>query len=387
MEKVRVCIIGAGQMANRVHYPSLASFEDVEMAAICDIDEARLHETAQRWGIGQTFVDYRQMVEAVQPDAVYAIGQPHLMYDIWVWCLQQGCNLYIEKPMGLTLHQAQMLAHLAAVGDVVTQVSHQRRSSPLLQLAYQECTARGPVTHAVCEFYKYAPESTFGPRDHMMDDGVHAIDTLRWMCGGEVLGVESRCRRIGVPDINWIGATLYFDNGSVGYLLNSWVSGRRVFRVEMHAPGIAVDAEVEGAAWVYADGDYDGKRFDAQEVAGSEELFVYGGFQAKHREFVDVLRGRTQRTSSPFSDTVKTMEVAELILAQALMESGRARLRRHPAGHGNRSVTDGQYWSSSESSNAAQGDHAASSQSGGHARARVAPAPIGDKRGRGADLG
>ena len=130
----------------------------------------------------------------------------------------------------------------------------------------------------------------------MMDDGVHAIDTLRWMCGGEVVGVESRCRRIGVPDINWIGATLYFDNGSVGYLLNSWVSGRRVFRVEMHAPGIAVDAEVEGAAWVYADGDYEGKRFDAKEVAGSDELFVYGGFQAKHREFIDVLRGRAERT-------------------------------------------------------------------------------------------
>jgi virulence factor len=153
----------------------------------------------------------------------------------------------------------------------------------------------------------------------MMDDGVHAIDTLRWICGGEVVGVESRCRRIGVPDINWIGATLYFENGSVGYLLNSWVSGRRVFRVEMHALGIAVDAEVEGTARIYADGDYEGKRFDAKEVAGSDELFVYGGFQAKHREFIDVLRCRADRPSSPFSDTVKTMEVAETILAQALL--------------------------------------------------------------------
>jgi virulence factor len=310
-------------MANRVHYPSLASFEDVEIVAACDIDEQRLGETALQWGIPQTFADYREMVQSVQPDAVYAIGQPHAMYDIWVWCLNQGCNLYIEKPMGLTLHQAQMLAYLAAEHEAVTQVSHQRRSSPLLQLAYAECLERGPITHAVCEFYKCAPEAMFGARDHMMDDGVHAIDTLRWMCGGAVTGVESRCRRIGVPDINWIGATLEFDNGSVGYLLNSWVSGRRVFRVEMHAPGIAVDAEVEGAAWIYAGGDYDGKRFEATEVAGSDELFVYGGFQAKHREFIDVLRGRAERTSSPFSDTVKTMEVAETILAQDLLRGRR----------------------------------------------------------------
>ncbi len=307
-------------MANRRHYPSLASFEDVEIVAACDIDKFRLHETSERWGIRQTFVDYREMVQSVQPDAVYAIGQPHLMYDIWLWCLSQGCNLFIEKPMGLTLHQARLLAHLAAEQGAVTQVSHQRRSSPLLQMGYRECRARGPITHAVCEFYKCAPEAMLGARDHMMDDGVHAIDTLRWMCGGEVVGVESRCRRIGVPDINWIGATLYFDNGSVGYLLNSWVSGRRVFRVEMHAPRISVDAEVEGTAWVYADGDYEGKRFDAKEVAGSDELFVYGGFQAKHREFIDVLEGRAERTSSPFSDVVKTMEVAETILAQALLQ-------------------------------------------------------------------
>ncbi len=317
LQKLRVCVIGAGQMANRVHYPSLASLEEVEVVAACDIDEARLGETAKRWGIARTFFDYRQMVETVQPDAVYAIGQPQFMYDIWVWCLTQGCSLYIEKPMGLTIHQARVLAHLCAEKGVATQVSFQRRSSPLLRLAHGECRARGVVTHAVCEFYKYAPGPMLDARDHMMDDGVHAIDTLRWICGGEVVGVESRCRRIGVPDINWIGATLYFDNGAVGYLLNSWVSGRRVFRVEMHAPGIGVDAEVEGSARIYADGDYAGKCYDAKEVAGSDDLYVYGGFQAKHQNFVKALRGETGHAESSFADALKTMEVAETILAQA----------------------------------------------------------------------
>ena len=39
---VRVAMIGAGGMANSVHYPSLASFEDVEFAGVCDLDEVRL---------------------------------------------------------------------------------------------------------------------------------------------------------------------------------------------------------------------------------------------------------------------------------------------------------------------------------------------------------
>jgi len=304
-------------MANRVHYPSLAALDDVEIAGVCDVDEARLTATAQRWSIDKTFCDYRDMIDQIQPDAVYAIGQPHIMYDVWVWCMQQGCNLYIEKPMGLTLHQAQILAYLAAEKKVITQVSHQRRTSPLLAMARQKCLERGPIVHAVCEFYKWAPETMLGARDHMMDDGVHAIDTIRWMCGGEVTGVESRCRRIGTADINWIGATLYFDNGAVGYMLNSWSSGRRVFRVEMHASGIAVDAEVEGKAVVYADGDVTGKSFDARQAAGSDDLYVYAGFQAKHREFADAVRSGRDTAGSRFSDCLKTMEVAEQILAQS----------------------------------------------------------------------
>jgi len=48
---VRVAMIGAGVMANRVHYPSLDSFPDVEMAAICDLDPERLGTTADRYGV------------------------------------------------------------------------------------------------------------------------------------------------------------------------------------------------------------------------------------------------------------------------------------------------------------------------------------------------
>ena len=109
-ENVRVAMIGAGSMANRVHYPSLASFDDVEIAAICDIDSERLNDTANRYGVEKRYRDDRKMVEDVAPDAVYAIGPPHIMYDIWTWCLEHGLNLYIEKPMGLTRHQARSLA-------------------------------------------------------------------------------------------------------------------------------------------------------------------------------------------------------------------------------------------------------------------------------------
>jgi len=330
LDKVRVAMIGAGGMANNVHYPSLASFDDVEIAAICDSNPDRLNKTADKYGVEKRYIDYatgggftnyRKMVDEVAPDAVYVIGQPHLMFDVWMWCLKEGLNLYIEKPMGITIHQARALAYMAAEKNCITQVSFQRRSCPMVVKLREECLKRGPITHAVCRFYKCSISPYMEARDHMMDDSVHSIDTLRWMCGGEVVDIQGvTTKRIGVPDINFISAVLQFDNGATGFLINSWSSGRRIFDVEMHAPGIYAQAEHEGKGYLYADGDYEGIEYDTREVAGSDELYVFGGFQAKNREFIDCVKAGKQPGSN-FSDAVKTMEVAEKILAIALLEN------------------------------------------------------------------
>jgi predicted dehydrogenase len=324
-KKVHIAIVGAGSRARQAHYPSLASFKDVEIAAICDIDPARLSKTADQYGIEKRYgadrdpLAYRKMIEDIAPDGVYVIGQPHIMYPLWVWCLQQKLNLFIEKPMGLTRHQSRMLAHLAGEAGVITQVAYQRRSSPLLRKMHAECLKHGPITHAVCEFYKCEVNTWLDAHSRMMSDTVHAIDTVRWMCGGEVIDIDSRCRRIGGADIDWIGAMLHFDNGSTGFVLTSWCSGRRVFRVEMHAPGIAADANVEGEARLHVDGDVEGKVFNCFDVAGGKDNWAAFGDRDKNREFIDSLKTGREKTSSPFSDAVKTTEVACKILGQAAL--------------------------------------------------------------------
>ena len=139
------------------------------------------------------------------------------------------------------------------------------------------------------------------------------------MCGGEVVDIESHCKRIGTPDINWIGATMHFDSGATGILVNSWSSGRRVFRVQMHAPNIYCDAEVESKGLLYKDGDYEGEEHDCFEVAGGKSNWEAFGFRDKNREFIDSIKTGNDVTSSPFRDCVKTMQIAEVILAQALL--------------------------------------------------------------------
>ena len=93
---------------------------------------------------------------------------------------------------------------------------------------------------------------------------------------------------------------LYFDNGSIGVLVNNWLSGRRLFRVELHAAGVFAEVESEVQAKVYVEGDTEGDRYAAEEIAGSDELWGFGGFRSKHREFVDSLFTGKDTTSSPF---------------------------------------------------------------------------------------
>lgn len=71
-----VGFIGAGRHAARAHYPSLASFPDVELRAICDLNEERLKPIGDLYGIECRFRNYMDMLETVSLDAVYVVMSP-----------------------------------------------------------------------------------------------------------------------------------------------------------------------------------------------------------------------------------------------------------------------------------------------------------------------
>jgi len=107
MTRIRVALIGAGKMANTVHYPSLADFDDVEIVGLCDLNAERLEDTARQFRIPRTFVDYRRMLDETAPDAVYALMPPHHLFDVAADVLERGTPLFIEKPPAVTTFQAE----------------------------------------------------------------------------------------------------------------------------------------------------------------------------------------------------------------------------------------------------------------------------------------
>jgi virulence factor len=113
---VKIALIGAGNMANSVHYPSLIEIQGVELVGLCDMVPEKLEKTAARFGIKNTFADYREMIEATKPDAVYALMPPHHLYDVAMDVLEARCHLFVEKPPGVTAFQTECLARRASWG-------------------------------------------------------------------------------------------------------------------------------------------------------------------------------------------------------------------------------------------------------------------------------
>lgn len=321
MQKTRVAVIGAGTLANNMHYPSLASFEDVQIVGLCDLDPERLNATAERFQVSQKFSDYKQMLDKLAPDAVFAIMPPHVLFEVAMEVLQRGHNLFIEKPPGVTTFQAACLARTAEKKGLVTAVGFQRRYHPMLLRCYEEVKKHGDIHQVASSFFKnMAPQENHpyyrGAIDMLHCDAIHAIDALRFYAGlAEVRTLCSSARNLDC----WYGASynalLTFKNDVVGLLQVNWRSGKRLLKLELHGYGAASFADIDSEGVVWADDKAQPlMRLTPQEEAGGSPEYICQGFLAENRAFIDAVQ-KSAQVHNNLQDSVKSMELADLIVA------------------------------------------------------------------------
>lgn len=332
-QKVRVAFVGAGKQANWRHYPSVASMPDVDLVALCDRDATKAAETAERWGVERTYEDYREMLEEVDPQAVYIIMGPDAIQEPVTYALQQGRNVFIEKPPGLTLNQIKLLAYTAEQNNCITMVAFQRRFIPVMTALKARVEERGPIHSASVANLKSArsfeqPAAT-GILDQLTSDGMHAVDNLRWLCGGEPVKVTSSVRTLYAPGpvANAVMAQVEFSSGAVGQLNYDLVSGGSalgegatapgIFRAEVHGRNISAYVDAERESYVVEDSGerevFESKAFGAPFGDKPEHWL---GFWHENRYFIECLK-LGQQPSCNFADAVKTWELIEQIYAAA----------------------------------------------------------------------
>jgi virulence factor len=269
------------------------------------------------------------MLEEVDPQVVYIIMGPEAIQEPVSYVLKQGRHVFIEKPPGLTLNQLKLLAYSAEQHKCLTMVGFQRRFLPAMTELKARVEARGPIHSVSVANLKSTKDldqpAASGILDQLTLDGMHAVDNLRWLCGGEVERVAShvRTRYVPGPVANAVMAQVEFSTGAVGQLHYSLVTGGSalgegatapgIFRAEIHGCNISACVDAERQSYIVADSGqpevFESKSF-GQALGGKPEHWL--GFWHESRHFIDCIREGIQ-PSSNFSDAIKTVELIQRI--------------------------------------------------------------------------
>lgn len=121
-EKMRVGCIGLGSQGGSVT-ADLATFPDVEIAALCDVDSAYAARNVKKYPGRPVYGDFRELLEKEKNLHAVMIATPdHWHAPISIAAMQLGLHVYCEKPLAHTIEEARLMAQVARATGVVTQM-------------------------------------------------------------------------------------------------------------------------------------------------------------------------------------------------------------------------------------------------------------------------
>lgn len=103
----KIGFIGSGGIA-RAHHSYLATRDDVELTAFCDVDEARAKSVAAEYG-ARAYTEFGKMLESESLDAVFICTPPFAHGDVEAACIDAGLPMFIEKPLATNMATARTI--------------------------------------------------------------------------------------------------------------------------------------------------------------------------------------------------------------------------------------------------------------------------------------
>lgn len=124
---LRVAIIGAGQVADKVHASYYCTRADLELVAVCDSRLSQAQMLAEKYGNAQVWDDPQAMLEQVKPDVVSICSPNRFHYEHTMMALNAGCHVMCEKPPAMTPEEAEEMCRTARrMGKVLAYDFHHR---------------------------------------------------------------------------------------------------------------------------------------------------------------------------------------------------------------------------------------------------------------------
>ena len=230
---MRYALIGCGRISP--NHIAAAKANNLEIVGLCDIDEKMLYDKVVKFNLQDVhqYSDYQEMLKEEQPELVAIATESGKHAQIALDCIEAGCNLIIEKPIALSLADADAIIKAAKEKGVKVSASHQNRFNKSIQKIREAIDKNrfgrlfyGTAHIRWCrdwEYYSRAKWRGTWEQDGgaLMNQCIHNIDLLRWMMGDEVEEVVGMTDRLNHPYIEAedLGIALVrFKNGTYGII-------------------------------------------------------------------------------------------------------------------------------------------------------------------------
>ncbi|MGD1851944.1 MAG: Gfo/Idh/MocA family oxidoreductase [Cyanophyceae cyanobacterium] len=322
---IRVGVIGVGNMGQH-HARILSLLKDVEFVGVSDISAERGLDLASKYRV-RFFEDYHDLLPLV--DAVCVAVPTRLHHAVGLACLQAGVHILIEKPIAASISEAESLVNAAAEANRILQVGHIERFNP----AFKELqnVLKTEETLAI-EAQRMSPYSDrANDVSVVLDLMLHDIDLLLDLVQSPVVKLAASGSSASHSEkdgqLDYVTATLDFENGVVATITASKVTHSKIRRMAVHCKNSLVEADflnhemlIHRQTTANCSTDY-GQVLYRQD--GLIEKVYTSNIEPLHAElehFASCVRGHTE-PSVGGSQALRALKLASAIEQQAMKKN------------------------------------------------------------------
>lgn len=330
---MKYALIGCGRISP--NHISAAINNDLELVAFCDLMPERIKEKKEMFKDETTnvkeYTDYKKMLEEVHPELVAIATESGEHAKIAIDVLNSGANVIIEKPIALSLEDADKIIKTAEEKNLKVCACHQNRFNKTIQ-KMRVALENGSFGKLYCgnanilwnrnqDYYDQAKWRGTWAQDggSLMNQCIHNIDLLRWMMGDEIDEVYAYTDNLNHPYIeaeDFGLALIKFRNGSYGTLQGTTNVYPKNLEETLYLFGSSGTAKAGGSSVnkmeVWRFDDEQENEEDVKREFSEEHKNVYGlGHTPLYKDMIEsIIENR-----KPYVDGYAGKRALELVLA------------------------------------------------------------------------
>jgi len=269
MKKLRIGIVGLGRVASKTHIPVLKSLGNVEVVAGAEKNPERAERVKSLFGLPRVYDSYENMFDSEELDGVYVCLPNFLHKDACIKALERGLHVLCEKPMGISVKEAEEMTSLAEAKGLVLMPGYKKRYAKNFKRAKEliENGLLGKIIQVQGTFITPGPYISWDPKSDwyldekwhgvVYDTGCHLVDLLLYLVPNEILNVKVISQH-GFREYNTptnVACAFEMEGGIVGDLSVGWRASTDIFSLLIHGTSGSLNISRDYLVYVNAGSD------------------------------------------------------------------------------------------------------------------------------------